>query len=138
MARVSASNAVVQAVEIAAALYGVPCYRMQSRVVSLTSSSGRSRPVFIGKWKDRNGEEHNGGMADLLLTPSIDFTVSPSIAIGTVTVPLWAECKFGQGRLSPEQKLFRDDVIAIGAYYLEIHDSAEQLIQWFKDHGVER
>jgi hypothetical protein len=134
--RISPSNAVVSSCEEAASLYGIPAYRMNSRVFSVVGAGGRTRPMFIGKWKDRFGVEHNGGMTDLLLTPKI-MLLGPIDPVFCV-VPLWVECKFGSGRLEPEQKLFREDVLERGAFYLEIHDGPDALIEWFKMKGVRR
>lgn len=146
--QVSASNAVVSSCEEAAIIFGVPTYRMNSRVFTVVGAGGRSRPMFVGKWKDRYGDEHNGGMADLLLTPTVRVaSLFPAISgwMGMsaasellITVPLWCECKYGSGRLEPEQKLFREDVLARGAFYLEIHDGPDQLLEWFKEKGVRR
>ena len=93
--------------------------------------------MFMGQWTDRFGAIHRKGMCDLLLTPRID--VAPFDSIGNlVCVPLWVECKYGSGRLEPEQKLFRDDVLERGAFYLEVHDGPDALIEWFKSKGVRR
>lgn len=134
-------NSVVQAVEQVAALYRVPCYREQS-VVFTVENGGKSRPIFVGKWTDRFGTEHTKGKPDCLLTPRIQAPVfdGSQIPVGHVRecVPLWCECKFGSGELSDDQKAFRDDVLAAGAYYLECRDSADSLIDWFTRHGVKR
>ena len=132
--RVNASNAVVGAVCDAAALFNVPAFRMNTRTVEVVGVGGRSRPMFFGQWTDDLGVLHRKGMADLLLTPRI--------AIWTdnlkVTVPLWVECKSGSGELEPDQILFRDFVLRGGAYYLEAHDCADVVIQWFSEFGVVR
>lgn len=148
---VSASNAVVSAVETAAAMFGVRCYRMNSRTFKVVGASGRERPMFMGQWKDELGTVYHKGMADLLLTPRI--TVNPSSSLVhipmntpagspikpvSVCVPLWVECKSGSGVLTKEQKAFRDDVIKAEAFYIEAHDSAEEVIAWFEAMQVRR
>src|SRR5271169_5827101 len=72
--RQSAGNAAMSAVEGAAGLYGVRCYRMQSRTFTVTGAGGRDRPMFIGAWHDRCGIVHSKGMADFLLTPRIQVS----------------------------------------------------------------
>jgi hypothetical protein len=135
--KVNAANAVVSAVEMACALYGVPCYRQQSRAFQVVGKGGRQRPMFIGQWRDETGQLHFAGMADLLLTPQVLWrTQNP--CFNRVCVPLWVECKAGSGRLSVDQQAFRDDVLAAGAYYIEAHDSAAPVVDWFEAHGVKR
>jgi hypothetical protein len=123
-----AGNSVVSAVEEACALYGVRCYRQQSRAMTVVGAGGRPRPMFVGQWRDRFGTLHTSGMADLLLTPFISQA-------GCVTA-LWVECKSGTGKLTLEQQLFRDDVQKAGAYWLQVRDSADQVLQWFDDFNV--
>lgn len=74
------------------------------------------------------------------MTPRIVLAVpgTPCNEWQLCCVPLWIEAKAGTGRLMPEQKLFRDDVIERGAFYLEIHDGPDVLIEWFKSKGVRR
>jgi len=128
-------NSVVRAVEQAAALYNVPAYRMQSRVFDI-GSKGRVRPMFTGQWRDALGVRHTSGMADLLLTPKLRVIGKDGEAwLATV---LWVECKAGAGRQSETQRDFQIHVESCGAFYLLAGDSADQVIQWFKDHGVER
>ena len=145
MARqVNPSNAVVQSCEQAAALFGVASYRMNSRTFQVVGAGGRERPMFMGQWTDRYGEVHRKGMADLLMTPRIELTGlrwlldDPNKERICSVVPLWVECKFRSGHLEPEQRLFRDDVLAREAFYLEIHDGPDALIEWFKSKGVRR
>lgn len=138
---ISASNAVVSAVESACAIYGVRCYRMNTRVFEVAGQGGRKRPMFMGSWRDELGTHHFTGMADLLLTPRVRLPIlngGKLVDIATATITLWVECKSGTGRLSPEQKEFRDDVVKAGAAYLEIRDSADELIAWFEKMGVKR
>jgi hypothetical protein len=152
--KVSPSNAVVSACISAADLFRVPCYREQSRVLAVVGAGGRNRPMFMGEWVDEFGVKHYKGKADLLMTPRISLRllmglegvatiIAPNTRADlppkevTVAVPLWVECKSGEGRLEPEQKLFREHVLKAGNYYLEVHDSADQLIDWFCSHLVE-
>jgi hypothetical protein len=135
MAKISASNAVLQAIETACAIYGVRCYRMNSRAIQVIGAGGRERPMFFGQWRDQSGIQHKRGMADLLLTPRIRLQTSPPTR---VCVPLWVECKSGTGELRADQILFRDDVIDSGAFYIEAHDSADAVIQWFNEQGVSK
>jgi hypothetical protein len=125
-----AGNAVVAAAQQACALYRVPCWRMNSLPVMVPKRGGGMRPICVGQWIDGNGETRNAGMADLLAQPAIelDFPI--------VTVPLWIECKAGSGKLTPDQKDFRDFVLGIGAYWLELRDCADALLAWFKENGV--
>jgi len=153
--KISASNAAVSACISAAELFGVPYYREQSRALTVVGAGGRNRPMFMGEWTDDVGIKHYGGKADLLMTPQIDCarltaalgvpTVIPlntradvSPKVSTIAVPLWVECKSGAGKLAAEQKLFRAHVLKAGNYYLEAHDSAEDLIAWFQKMGVRR
>lgn len=138
---ISASNAVVSAVENAALLYGVRCYRMNTRTFEVTGQGGRKRPMFMGSWRDELGQHHFTGMADLLLTPRVRLPIMNGdkfVDIATATVCLWVECKSGTGRLSPEQQLFRDDVMKTGAAFIEARDSADAVIEWFDRMGVKR
>lgn len=96
--------------------------------------------MFTGKWTDNDGVEHYGGMADLLLMPTIELVCLCDNAqtVRDVTVPLWVECKAGLGALKKEQRAFRDFVVSAGAGYLELRDSADDLLTWFKKMKVER
>lgn len=134
--RISASNAVVNAVMQVAAIYGQPAYRMQSRCFTVTGAGGADRPLFIGQWDDMTGAHHFGGMCDVLLTPLI-WLPGP-IRPHRIQVPLWCECKSGTGQLTDEQKAFRDHVEATGGFWIECRDSADMLVAWFREHGVER
>lgn len=134
-----AGNSVVAAVEEACAIYGVRCYRMQSRAVTVVGAGGRLRPMFMGQWHDSNGVLHRAGMADLLLTPAINLNdYSSDLAPQLVAMALWVECKSGSGRLSAEQEMFRDDVTEAGAFYIECRDSADSVIRWFEAYDVRR
>lgn len=135
-----AGNSVVQATETVCGMYGVPYFRMQSRVMTVVGEGGRSRPMFMGKWTDFAGVEHYGGMADLLLMPKFTIWCACDNAQSSmdVTVALWVECKAGSGALRKEQRAFRDFVLSAGAEYLELRDSADDLIAWFKKWKVER
>lgn len=130
--KASASNSVVSSVEEAAALFGVPSYRMNSRTFMVPGLNGRMRPMFMGQWTDDDGTAYRKGMADLLLSPKVP------IGEQLVAVPLWVECKSGSGRLSPEQKAFRDHVTRNGAFFIEARDCATAVIEWFRARGVSR
>jgi hypothetical protein len=128
---------VVNAVLNVAALFRVQAYRMQSRQFVVAGEGGRERPFFVGQWNDLDGNHHYAGMSDVLLTPRIKFPIYETHSIRLV-VPLWVEAKSGNARLSDEQEAFRDNAIAGGAYWLECRDSADALLAWFEEHGVER
>lgn len=133
MSRASqAGNSVVQAAEIVCGMYGVPCFRQQSRVFTVSGVGGKMRPFFVGSWKDADGVEHHGGMSDLLALPLIEWNNA------YVCVPLFLECKAGSSQLTLHQKAFRDYVKSAGAGFLELRDSADELIEWFKEKGVTR
>jgi hypothetical protein len=151
----NAANDVVTSIEQVAALYGVRAYRMQSRVMTVVGAGGRTRPMFMGAWRDQLGQIHYKGMADLLLTPRIPmFTVPMTIKLKDGTeeqepglyvprrmdcaVALWVEAKSGSGRLSPEQELFRDDVLKAGAFWIQAQDGPDDVLQWFENMGVRR
>lgn len=153
--KISASNAVVQAIETAASLYGVRSYRMNSRTFTVPRGDGTDRPMFMGMWKDEVGTVHRKGMADLLLTPQVPLSkLQPPTALvhipmnhnttrgllgeAKITVVLWVECKSGMGKLRVEQKAFRDDVLEAGAYYIEARDDADDVVAWFEKMGVRR
>jgi hypothetical protein len=53
-------------------------------------------------------------------------------------VPLWIECKFGSGRMTQDQKDFKRFVEGAGAFHICAHDSADEVMAWFKSHGVKR
>lgn len=139
--RISASNAVVNAVMQFAAIYRVPAYRMQSRCFTVTGAGGAERPMFMGQWDDMDGGHHFGGMCDVLLTVTIKLRTEMSGAqfyATRVQVPLWCECKSGNARLTPEQIKFRDHVLSTGGFWILCHDSADALVAWFREHEVER
>lgn len=97
--------------------------------------------MFMGKWTDNDGIEHYGGMADLLLMPTIEVVClcADSQSVRDVTVPLWVECKAGKyAALTKDQRAFRDFVSSAGAEFLELRDSADDLLTWFKQRKVER
>jgi hypothetical protein len=127
-----AGNSVIKAVVDICGLYGVPVLRMQSRTFTVAGVGGKERPFFVGEWVDANGATHRRGMADLLLQPTINLEKV------SITVPLWVEGKAGSGKLEFEQKCFRDWVESIGAGYICVTDSCEELMQWFKDYGVKK
>jgi hypothetical protein len=135
-----AGNSVVAAVEQACALYGVRCYRMQSRAVTVVGAGGRPRPMFMGQWSDKTGKLYYGGMPDLLLTPVIQMESqrTATYAVDFVAVALWVECKAGTGRLGTEQQAFKEDVEEAGAFYIECRDSADSVIRWFEAYDVRR
>jgi hypothetical protein len=105
--------------------------------------------MFFGQWTDA-GEVHRKGMADLLLTPTVNFWPCLISQYGLdfplllrdmhlkVTVPLWVECKSGRGKLEPEQIAFRDHVQKSKNFYLQAHDCADVVIEWFNLFGVIR
>lgn len=128
-----AANAVLKAVEDVCALYRIPVFRMQSRVFTVIGAKGKKRPMFVGRWKDVQGQMFTSGMADLLLAPRI-----PCSAHFYGTVFLWVEAKAGKGELTTDQEAFKTFVESQGMYFLECHDSADQLLEWLKAHGVTR
>ncbi len=124
----SAGSGVMRCVEDVCGLYRVPFYRMQSRVFDVVHAARGTRPMVVGKWRDRFGQQHTGGMPDFLLTPVLP--TGPCVA-------LWVECKEGpSAKLSPEQRAFRDDQEAFGGNWLLVHDGPEALIEWFRQKGV--
>lgn len=142
--KIKASNAIVSAIQDAAALYRVPCFRMQSGAMTVQGDGGRERPMFFGGWTDDLGVLHHSGMSDLLLMPrvSVSSVIAPYIPNHDtrlmITVPLWVECKAGTGKLRIEQRAFRDYVLKSGAFFLEAHDCADVVIDWFRKFKVER
>jgi hypothetical protein len=145
MSRASeAGNGVMRAVIDICNLYGVPYLRLQSRTFIVPGVGGRERPFFVGEWIDQNGVKHRKGMSDILLQPRITMLVAARARGEEIkvplsfTVPLWVECKAGTGALTEDQKDFRDWVLSIGAAYLCVTDSCDELMQWFKDHRVEK
>jgi hypothetical protein len=132
-----AGNSVVAAVEEACSIYGVRCYRMQSRAVTVVGAGGRPRPMFLGQWKDKTGKLFYGGMADCLLTPVINICGIADVN-DRVAVALWVECKAGTGRLNPNQQAFKEDAEEAGAFYIECRDSADSVIRWFEAYDVRR
>lgn len=131
------SNAVVYAAEQVCALYGVQVTREQSRMFNVQGAAGRWRPMFIGQWTDAFGKIHRAGKPDLLARPKI-LPFPKSIPDFRMAVPLWIECKSGEGRMKPEQMAFKNWVEQNGDTYLLIHDDVRPLLVWFEEHGVER
>ena len=134
-------------VEQVCALYGVDVLRMQSRVITVQGVANRARPMFFGRWKDKLGVEHFGGMADLLLRPRLPFCyIVPGVHTVTslahdcqkVTVPLWIECKSGADKLSFEQLAFKKHVEENGEFWICVHDDVRPLIEWFESRGVRK
>ena len=128
---------------------------MNSRTFTVPRGDGTDRPMFMGMWKDEFGIVHRKGMADLLLTPQVPaLKLQPPTALvhipmnhnttgglpveAKITVVLWVECKSGEGVLSKDQREFRDDVRKAGAYYIEAHDDANDVVAWFEKMGVRR
>jgi hypothetical protein len=130
-----AANSVVSAVEQACALYGVRCYRQQSRAITVVGAGGRPRPMFMGQWRDKEGTLHYSGIPDLLLTPCLCFGDGEGFQVHQCVV-LWVECKAGAGKLNPKQKAFKEDVEEAGAFYIECRDSADSVIRWFEAYDV--
>lgn len=139
-------NAVQFAIEDACQRFNVPCFREQSRVITIGN-----RPVFFGKWRDALGVWHSCGKADYLITPRIRiFTDDGNVRLcrEDIAVAVWVEAKAGKERppkrnrcmcgddLLDHQGHFRRYVTGTGAYHLVVRDSADALIQWFKEHGV--
>lgn len=127
-------NAVVYAAEQVCGLYGVQVTREQSRMFNVQGAAGRWRPMFIGAWTDSYGKIHRAGRADLLARPRICF--ENALAKIYISVPLWIECKSGDGKMTPEQHAFRHWVESNGDTYLLVHDDVRPLIAWFDEHGV--
>lgn len=137
MSRASdAANSVVYAAEQVCALYGVQATREQSRMFNVQGVAGRWRPMFIGQWTDSFGKIHRAGKPDLLARPRIRF--DNALAQLHVSVPLWIECKSGEGRLTPDQIAFKNWVEKNGDCYLLLHDDVRPLIVWFDQHHVEK
>lgn len=149
----SNANAVVYTVEQVCGLYGVQYTREQSRVINVEGTAGRWRPMFVGQWTDDFGKVHSSGKADILARPRIVIRFhngSPSPASCAdpagllpagkllITVPLWIECKSGDGRMTAGQEAFRYWVEKNGDAFLLIHDDVKPLIDWFDAHGVTR
>jgi hypothetical protein len=147
----AAANGLMVAAYQVAMMQHVPCFRMQSRVFTVVGAGGRQRPMNMGEWTDDLGVKHTSGMADWLMLPTIRTNMKgelqPKVATPSMTltivasttgicVPLWVECKAQSGRLEKSQKEFRDYVEGAGAFYLELRDSADELLQWFDAHGV--
>lgn len=92
----------------------VAWFRMNSGTMLLQAPGGRKRAVQMNA----------KGTADYLaLVPHHD---------GLFTI-LWIEVKSAVGRLSPEQKSFRDDVIAKGHSYI-VARGADEVEQWFNEY----
>lgn len=140
MSRASDSaNSVVYAAEQVCALYGVQVTREQSRMFNVQGVAGRWRPMFIGQWTDNFGKIHRSGKADLLARPRITLPLTNSLLDRLqVAVPLWIECKSGEGRMKPDQIAFKNWVESNGETFLLLHDDVRPLIDWFVEHGVER
>lgn len=148
MGRQSNANAVVNAVIEACGLYRVPVLRMQSRVLTLPDPNRRSgwRAFKVGEWTDEFGEKHSSGMADLLAQPRPTLSMEVVDTAGErmqvnwneVAVPLWIECKSGTGRMTDDQKNFKRFVEGAGAFHICAHDCADEVLAWFKSHGVKR
>lgn len=148
----AAANGLMLAAYQCAMMMHVPALRMQSRVFTVVGAGGRQRPMNMGEWTDDLGEKHTAGMADWLMLPTIRTNMKgelhPKVATPNMTVtivastgiciPLWVECKAGTGRLEKSQKAFQSYVENAGAYYLELRDSADTLMEWFRAHGVEK
>lgn len=139
------ANSVVSAIEQTCNLYGVDTFRMQSRVVMVEGAAGRIRPMYFGKWRDRFGEIHSSGMADILARPQVpirfldsDDNLNKFGADQKVTVPLWIEGKSGKGRQTPKQRLFQAHVQWNGETYLLIHDDVRPLIEWFESRYIRK
>lgn len=146
------ANSVVSAIEEACERFGVPCYRMQSRVFTVVGKGGRNRPMFVGRWKDGLGVWHTKGMADVLAHPVIRLE-NGLIAGVRIATPVWVEAKYGSGKQGESakreascicgqpinhQKHFQEYVESKGAAYIIAQDSADAVVHWFKDHGVSR
>jgi hypothetical protein len=147
-------NAVMYAVEQVCGLYRVELLRMQSRVFTVPGAAGRSRPMFFGKWKDMKGEEHSSGMADFLARPRIHIgsllaqmmranpaipangEISLGLAQQAVTLLVWIETKAGKEKMTAEQEAFRHYVQQNGEYYISVKENFDELIAWFRDHGL--
>ena len=149
MSRTSqAANGLMSAIEDVCGLWGVHLLRMQSRTFTVTGAAGRSRPMFCGEWTDDLGYKHRSGMADFLAMPRTSFIplesripnvdISLQLGICSYTAPLWIEAKTGSGKLTPDQQAFKEYVEHAGAFHLELHDSADELMEWFKNHGVKK
>lgn len=97
--------------------------------------------MFFGEWIDQYGKRHMSGKADVLARPRIRFGID-ILANGMqpfrYAVPLWIECKSGKSKPSHDQNAFRQWVTSNGDYFMLIHDDVRPLIDWFKQHGVEK
>lgn len=137
-------NSVQQAIEKLCQVYSVPCFREQSRVLKIGN-----RLVFYGTWRDAQGILHSCGKADYFLMPQIIQSplVRPHTA-ESAAVPLWCEAKAGKERAAKpnrcmcgdakldHQEHFKRYVLESGAYHLVCRDSADELVKWFREHGV--
>jgi hypothetical protein len=135
-----AANSVVYTAEQVCALYGVQVTREQSRMFNVQGTAGRWRPMFVGQWTDNFGKIHRAGKADLLARPQVNaIMLSYGNTIATnISVPLWIECKSGEGRMTPDQIAFKNWVESNGDAYLLLLDDVRPLIAWFDERGVEK
>lgn len=141
----NAANSLVYTAEQVCALYGVQVTREQSiRLnVPMPGDSRGWRPIFIGQWKDNFGTVHRAGRADLLARPRVVLPITGDLVEVLakhfrISVPLWIECKTGEGRMTPEQIAFKNWVESNGDAYLLLHDDVRPLLEWFESHGVEK
>jgi hypothetical protein len=119
---------------------------MQSRTFIVPGVGGRERPFFVGEWTDAMGVKHRKGMADLLLQPRVSLVaeVSPGKSFPHVkipvsfTIPLWVECKAGEGKMDEHQLAFRLWVLSIGAAHICVTENCEELMKWFEEKKVRK
>lgn len=139
-----AANAVVNAAIQACQIRGVPVVRLNSGALPAIGAGGKFRPVAPTVWWNDLGERKTAGLPDLLLRPTILMTAQLfGASIGElpnlrVTVPLWVECKSGRGKLNADQEAFREHARQHHEFYLELHDSADELMAWFEKYQVTR
>lgn len=80
-----------------------------------TVKNGGTYDPRIGAYRSRSGPGYRKGVSDL---------------VGAWNSQLFCvEIKTPQGRLSPDQKLFRDDVLKAGGLYIVVK-SMEEIIDW--------
>ncbi len=90
--------------------------RMNSGALMVESKSGKRYPVKL----------HDPGTGDVLaLVPAKTH----------LFMPLWCECKAEGGKLSKDQKGFRDDVLRRGHAYIVVRDT-DEIVAWLKDFRI--
>lgn len=114
---------------------------VQGKVYVLGTRRGKVKCPTCGTWvQEYQGTKQTAGISDLvMLLPTARYAKPGTIATLYGPCLLFFEVKSETGRLSPEQRAFRDLVVSLGIERVEhCVGTYDAFIAWLAEHGYVR